>query len=651
MYKTVGILAHVDAGKTTFSEQLLYHTNSIKERGRVDHQSTFLDNHEIEKQRGITVFAEQATFEYNNSVYFLIDTPGHVDFSPEMERAVQVMDIAILVISAVEGIQAHTETVWNLLKRHQVPTFIFINKTDRTGANIGKVMGDIEIHLTKDICDITTGMQNGRITEELIECIAERDEDLLDHYMEKGYEEILWLEKMKQMIQTTNIYPCAYGSALQDIGIKEFLDQLDLLTMTNYDPNTTFSGRVYKIRHDEAGTRITFIKAISGKLKVRDEINYSNGEVEKITQIRKYNGTNFVQVDEVQAGEIFAVTGLSSAAIGDGLGTLQENTSYNIVPTLKSKVVFEQGMNMREALKYFYILDAEDPSLHVVWDESLQQIHLHVMGTIQLEVLQQVIQARFGLTVSFDKPEIIYKETIDSIVYGYGHFEPLRHYAEVHLKIEPNERNKGITFESICHTDHLSTSLQNVIKQHVFERDHHGILTGSPLTDVKITLLTGRAHNKHTHGGDFREATFRALRQGLEKAENILLEPYYEFKIKVDLEHMGRVIADIQTASGNFEAPVTEGEKAIITGKAPVATFMDYPTTLATFTKGKGQISLSFDGYERCHNELTVITTIGYDKEADPEYTSSSIFCAKGAGYSVKWDEAEWMMHCEKLEK
>lgn len=559
MYKTVGILAHVDAGKTTFSEQLLYHTNSIKERGRVDHQSTFLDNHEIEKQRGITVFAEQATFEYNNSVYFLIDTLGHVDFSPEMERAVQVMDIAILVISAVEGIQAHTETVWNLLKRHQVPTFIFINKTDRTGANIGKVMGDIEIHLTKDICDITTGMQNGRITEELIECIAERDEDLLDHYMEKGYEEILWLEKMKQMIQTTNIYPCAYGSALQDIGIKEFLDQLDLLTMTNYDPNTTFSGRVYKIRHDEAGTRITFIKAISGKLKVRDEINYSNGEVEKITQIRKYNGTNFVQVDEVQAGEIFAVTGLSSAAIGDGLGTLQENTSYNIVPTLKSKVVFEQGMNMREALKYFYILDAEDPSLHVVWDESLQQIHLHVMGTIQLEVLQQVIQARFGLTVSFDKPEIIYKETIDSIVYGYGHFEPLRHYAEVHLKIEPNERNKGITFESICHTDHLSTSLQNVIKQHVFERDHHGILTGSPLTDVKITLLTGRAHNNHTHGGDFREATFRALRQGLEKAENILLEPYYEFKIKVDLEHMGRVIADIQTASGNFEAPVTEG--------------------------------------------------------------------------------------------
>src|SRR5690606_20488563 len=312
-----------------------------KKRGRVDHQSAFLDNHEIEKQRGITVFAEQAIIEYNNSTYFLIDTPGHVDFSPEMERAVQVMDFAIIIISAVEGIQAHTETVWNLLKKYHVPTFLFINKTDRTGANVVQVMSDIKTNLTKDICDITPNIINGMMTKDLIEFLAERDEVLLEHYMEKGYEENLWLEKMKQMIQTTNIYPCAYGSALQDIGIKEFLDQLDLLTMTNYDPNTTFSGRVYKIRHDEAGTRITFIKAISGKLKVRDEINYSNGEVEKITQIRKYNGTNFVQVDEVQAGEIFAVTGLSSAAIGDGLGTLQENTSYNIVPTLKSKIVFE----------------------------------------------------------------------------------------------------------------------------------------------------------------------------------------------------------------------------------------------------------------------------------------------------------------------
>lgn len=646
MNKTIGILAHVDAGKTTFSEQLLYHTKSIKTRGRVDHQNAFLDSHEIEKQRGITVFADQGMFQYEDCTYYLIDTPGHVDFSPEMERAIQVMDFAIVIVSAVEGIEGHTETVWNLLKKHNIPTFFFINKTDRTGANVDLVLDEIWSQLTENMIDISKGLLDGKMTEELIEFIAERDEDLLSYYLENGYDPKLWQLKMQEMIKSSEIYPCSSGSALQDIGVKEFLEKFHLLTVTNYSTSEPFGGRVYKIRYDEAGTRVTYMKALCGTLKVRDDLVYGNGDIEKITQIRKYNGKQFQQMDQANAGELIAVIGLSNAAVGDGVGVLKEASVYEMVPALRSKVVFEPGVNAKEALSYFRILEAEDPSLNVTWEERLQEIHLHVMGTIQLEVLEQMVLERFSLNIHFEQPEILYKETIENEVVGYGHFEPLRHYAEVHVKLTPGERNSGIVFESTCHTDNLSVGLQNLVGQHVLEREHHGLLTGSQVTDIKVTLLTGRDHNKHTHGGDFREATYRALRQGLEKASNILLEPYYKFKIKVDLDQMGRVLSDIQAANGRFEAPETEGDKAIITGFAPVATFMEYSTVLASFTHGKGRISLTFGGYHRCHNEEEVIERIGYDKHADPEYTSSSIFCAKGHGFTVKWDEAEAMMHC-----
>ena len=452
MNKTIGILAHVDAGKTTFSEQLLYHTKSIKQRGRVDHQDAFLDSHEIEKQRGITVFADQGMFTFGDSTYFLIDTPGHVDFSPEMERSIQVMDYAIIVISAVEGIEGHTETVWELLRKHQIPTFFFINKTDRVGANVDNIIKELELNITEDIFDITNSFKNGVMTEDLIEFVAERDEFLLDYYMENGYDQDLWGIKMKHLIKQNKIFPLASGSALQDVGIESFLEKLDQLTVTDYSNQDPFAGRVYKIRHDSNGTRITFIKALVGTLKIRDAIQYgdsANTVSEKVTQIRIYNGSKYKIVDQVTAGELFAVTGLSMTSVGDGLGALIEKATYEIVPTLKSKVIFEPTVPIKEALRYFKILDAEDPSLHVIWEETLQEIHIHVMGLIQLEVLEQVVKERFSLIVSFENPEILYKETIETKVVGYGHFEPLGHYAEVHLTLEPGERNSGIYFRKL----------------------------------------------------------------------------------------------------------------------------------------------------------------------------------------------------------
>jgi translation elongation factor EF-G len=382
---------------------------------------------------------------------------------------------------------------------------------------------------------------------------------------------------------------------------------------------------------------------------VRDEIHYDFGDetlVEKITQIRMYNGTKFQTVDHVTAGDLFAVTGLSLASAGDGLGELKEKVNYEMVSALKSKVILESNINVKEVLRFFHILNAEDPALNVTWEEQSQEIHIHVMGIIQLEVLQQVVKDRFNLNVSFGEPEILYKETISSLVMGYGHFEPLGHYAEVHLKLEPAERNSGISFESVCHTDHLTVGTQNTIQSHLYEREHHGVLTGSPLTDIKITLVTGRAHNKHTSGGDFREAAYRALRQGLEKAQNILLEPFYNFKIKVDLDHMGKVLTDLQQAHGRFDPPITEGNKVFLTGKVPVATFMYYGPEFASLTQGKGTMNLVVGGYYPCHNQEEVIQRLQYNKDADPKYTSTSIFCSKGQGYSVSWEEAEAHMHC-----
>lgn len=648
MNKTIGILAHVDAGKTTFSEQLLYHTNAIKQRGRVDHKDAFLDSHIIEKERGITVFADQGKFTYQDSTYYIIDTPGHVDFSPEMERAIQVMDYAIILISAVEGVEGHTETVWQLLRKHHIPTFFFINKTDREGANPAHILEEIHTNLSEDVCDITH-FHPDEMNEAFIESIAERDEALLETYLDTGYDKDLWLESLKSLIKENKLFPCAQGSALKDEGIAEFLEQLELLTSTNYNVEAPFSARIYKIRYDENKNRVTFIKVLKGTLRVRDELSYGDEDnriTDKVTQLRAYNGKSFQQVNEVQAGEIAAIIGLSSASIGDGLGELKEKSSFEKLPILKSKVQFDASIHVKDMLASFRMLEVEDPSLQVIWDEKFQSIYIHVMGKIQLEILEKIMKERFDYTISFAAPEILYKETVAAAVNGYGHFEPWKHYAEVHLKIEPAPRGTGITFANQCHANDLSIGNQNVIRQHVFERSHHGLLTGSPLTDVKVTLLKGLAHIQHTKGGDFREATFRALRQGLEQAANVLLEPYYHFKIKVKLEYIGRVMSDIQRAHGTFSPAETIGDQAILTGSVPVATFMDYQAIFVSFTHGKGVLHLTNSGYDHCHNTEEVIEGIGYRKDADPEYSSSSIFAAKGgATMVVPWDKAKAAMH------
>ncbi|EJP6471814.1 TetM/TetW/TetO/TetS family tetracycline resistance ribosomal protection protein [Clostridium botulinum] len=651
MHKTIGILAHVDAGKTTFAEQILYHTKSIRNRGRVDHKNSFLDNHKIEKERGITVFSEQGTFNYKNSTYYLIDTPGHMDFSSEMERAIKVMDYAVIIISGVEGIQGHTETVWNLLKKHNIPALFFINKIDRVGANTQNVIEEIKFNFTKKTFLVDESLSNEELTPEIVEFIAEQDEYLLEKYLDDKYDKELWLNSMKKLIKSSKVFPCFIGSALQDIGIEDLLENLHILTYTEYNEEEKFSGRVYKIRHDEQSNKLTYVKALSGSLKVKDEINlggFQDNFCEKVNEIRIYNGDKYTNVDKAEAGQIFAVTGLNSANVGDGIGTLKEKATYNMVPTLKSKVIFDETLNVKDVLKYFKILEEEDPSLNIIWNEKFQEIQVYIMGIIQLEVLKNLMEERFHILIDFGPCEILYKETIMDTVVGYGHFEPLGHYSEVHLKLEPGKRNSGITFENLCHTDDLTIGNQNLVKTHIFERDHHGILTGSPITDIKITLLTGRTHNKHTSGGDFREATFRALRQGLEKAKNALLEPYYSFKMEVPLDCMGRVLSDIQKLKGSFNPPETIDNRVIVKGRGPVATFMDYSVEFISFTKGKGKFNFVFDGYDICHNEKEVIEKIAYDKNADIEYTSTSIFCSKGQAFLVKYEEVEEYMHCLK---
>lgn len=665
MNKTIGVLAHVDAGKTTFCEQLLYHTKSIRNRGRVDNKDTFLDNHEIERQRGITIFSEQGKFIYNNSNYNLIDTPGHIDFSPDMERAISIMDYAIVIISAVEKIQPHTKTVFRLLQKHNIPVFFFGNKIDREGANIEKLIEDIKLNLSEDVIDISTNLNIDNeinLSEEIIEFIAERDEELLDKYLNGEYDKELWINKLIKSIKNCDIYPFFKGSALQDIGIEDFIKKLDYLTYTNYQGNNNFIGKVYKVRYDENKNRLTYIKAISGNLKVKDELKYIiKDEVitEKINNIRVYNSNKYENVNEVFAGQIFAVTGLTNIKPNEyildknlDINKFYENYSIDkeidIVPTLKSKIKFDESLNIKEVLNVFKILNDEEPALNVKWNENLKEVHIHVMGEIQLEILKEIVKNRFNIDVDFGKCEILYKETLKEKTIGYGHFEPLGHYAEVHLLIEPSTRNSGIIFKSNAHVDDLTIGYQNLIKAHIFEKEHNGILGGYPLTDINITLITGRAHTKHTSGGDFRQATLRALRQGLEQVDNLLLEPFYKFKIDIGIDYIGRVLSDIQKMSGTFKDPIISEEMCIIEGRGPVSTFMDYQLELISFSKGTGSISFIFDGYDECHNRDEILENRNYDKYSDSEYTSNSIFCSKGQGYIVKGREAKEYMHCLK---
>lgn len=633
---TLGILAHVDAGKTTLSESMLYHAGSLRTMGRVDHQDAFLDAHPLERARGITIFSDQAMMSLGESQVFLVDTPGHADFAAEMERAMAVMDYAVLVVSCAEGVQSHTDTVWQLLRRGHVPTFFFLNKTDRAGAEPDRVLCELRRKLSPDCVPY----------EELTEAAAERDEDLLDEYLSGQVTRQRVDTVARRLIGEERLFPVFRGSALQDAGVEEFLSVISRLMETHYDADGPFGARVFRIRHDAQGSRLTFLKLGSGRLSVRDAVTVG-GESFRVNELRLYNGSRFTSVQIAQAGQLVAVTGLPACRIGDALGDCAPAPQPVAQPLLSVKAMFPPEVSVQTALTALRRLEAEDPALGVQWNESLREIHLRVMGAIQLEVLRELVRERFGLAVEFSRPEIMYRETIAAPVRGAGHYEPLRHYAEVHLLLSPVPRGTGITFSSRCHVDELSLQYQNLIRTHVFEKEHLGVLTGSPLSDVHIELLTGRAHLKHTEGGDFRQATYRAIRQGLMKAQPVLLEPYYAFTIDAPQEHLGRILSDIQRLYGEFEVPDADDSGLHVRGRGPVSTLMDYTQELTVFTRGKGRLSVHFDGYEPCHNAEEVIANRGYDVGADRENSPDSVFCAKGAGFIVHWDKADEWMHCE----
>jgi small GTP-binding protein len=683
MKVTIGVLAHVDAGKTTFCEELLFETKNINQLGRVDHQNAFMDSHPIEKERGITIFADQAFINHGDHEIYLVDTPGHVDFSTEMERTLRIFDYAILIISAVDGVESHTETVYKLLEDYQIPTFIFINKMDRDGADFENVLKCIHKSLSKDVLDFTKGYSKDDFEENLKASLGEQSEKLLNYYLEEESDITLWKRECRKLMANRTLIPCFCGTALYQKGVKEFFAFIVDMVETNYKVSLPFSGKVYKIKYDEKGLKWTYIKVLSGRLRVKERFEFKTLEgqiIEKINEMKIVQGNQRIDIEQANAGALVAVTGISSLKIGDYFdkdevkdktvksdkcdsskksegvikfekhekrGSDKSIEGYTLMPTLQARVIIDPSENKKWFYEQFQKLEDEDPSLGVKWQQETGEIIIQIMGEIQLEVLKNLFIRRFLKEIDFTEPSIIYKETIKSSVYGYGHFEPLKHYAEVHLKLEPNPPNTGITFKSNCHTDHLSYGNQNLVKTHILEREHRSLLTGSALTDVKIILLTGRVHDKHTHGGDFREATIRALRQGLEQAEVILLEPYYEFTIGANKTYLGKIMTDIQKACGTFDDPIIEEERFTISGRVPVSTFMKYTTTLAAMTSGTGRIRLISGGYDICHNTQEVIENIAYDKVTDKEYPSSSVFCAKGKGYTVPWNQAKEAMHCQ----
>lgn len=641
-----GLLAHVDAGKTTLSEGILYTCKAIRKLGRVDHQDAFLDTNTLERNRGITIFSKQAECTLGEFGITLLDTPGHVDFSAEMERTLQVLDYGILVISGADGVQGHTETLWRLLSRYQIPVFLFINKMDQPGTDRETLLVELKEKLDTNCVDFSAD----QTSEDWKEQVAVCDEQVMEAYLEG--EEISRVQ-IQKMIWERKLFPCYFGSALKLTGVKEFLEDLKLRIRESSYPES-FGAKIYKITRDSQGERLSHMKITGGALKVKSVL--SNGKPgesgediwqEKVNQIRIYSGEKYTMVSEVKAGTVCAVTGLTATYPGQGLGSEQASDMPVLEPVLSYRIGLPEEVNGHQALLQLRQLEEEEPLLHIVWNGTLGEIYAQVMGEVQIEILKSLIKERFGMTVTFDEGNIVYKETILEPVEGVGHFEPLRHYAEVHLLLEPGETGSGLIFAADCSEDVLDRNWQRLILTHLEEREHKGVLIGAPITDMKITLLTGRAHIKHTEGGDFRQATYRAVRQGLRKAKSQLLEPYYEFRLEVPSEQVGRSMTDIQKMLGEFDPPKTEGEMTVLTGSAPVVTMRDYQKEVISYTSGRGRLSCTLKGYYPCHNQEEVVEAVGYDPEADLENPTGSVFCAHGAGFVVNWDQVEDYMHVE----
>ncbi len=629
----VGILAHVDSGKTTLSEAMLYTAGKIRKLGRVDHKDAYLDTDAQERERGITIFSKQAVFTYGGMEITLLDTPGHVDFSAEMERTLQVLDYAILVINGMDGVQSHTDTLWKLLKRYEIPTFIFVNKMDMEGTDKDTVFQNIRKKLDGDCVDFSSGDRD--------EQIAMADERLLDTYLDSGMVEV---EDIIEAILDRKIFPCFWGSALKLSGVQELLDAMNTyMVMPAY--NAEFGGRIFKISRDAKGERLTYMKVTGGSLKCREQIEGTEG---KVNQIRIYSGARYETVEEASAGTICAVTRLGETSAGQGVGCEQENVFAGLEPVLSYKVSYPEDKDAVVVLRDIRQLEEEEPELHVEFAQETGEIFVKVMGQVQLQVLTQIIKDRFGYLISFGMGRIIYKETLAEPVMGVGHFEPLRHYAEVHLLMEPLEPGSGMQFDTICSEDVLDKNWQRLILTHLEEKEYRGVLTGAPITDMKITVTAGRAHQKHTEGGDFRQATYRAVRQGLMMGECRLLEPVYAFRLEIPTEMTGRAMNDITRMHGRFAQPEIEGEMSILTGTAPVATMQEYQQDVTAYTRGQGKLSCTLQGYEPCHNEDEVLAASTYDPELDMANPASSVFCAHGAGYIVDWYDVYDMMHVKE---
>ena len=637
----VGILAHVDAGKTTLSEGMLYLSGSIRDMGRVDHGDAFLDTYEMERERGITIFSKQAVLSWKDIELTLLDTPGHVDFSAEMERVLQVLDYAVLVISGTDGVQGHTVTLWRLLKRYNVPVFLFINKMDREGTDRNALMAELKGRLDEGCTDIEAIREND---PDRLESLAVCDDAMLEEYLETGS---ICKNTLRRTIAERKVFPCWFGSALKAEGITELLDGIREYSISPEYPEK-FGAKVYKIARDPQGNRLTYLKVTGGELKVKELIPGIEG---KVNQIRIYSGVRYELVQSAQAGMVCAVTGLEGTYPGQGMGEEKDSDIPVLEPVLTYRVELPEGCDVHTMLTNLRQLEEEEPELHIVWAGETQEIHIQLMGEVQTEVLQRLIKDRYGVLVEFREGRIIYKETIAGPVEGVGHFEPLRHYAEVHLLLEPGERGSGMQFSSECSEDILDRNWQRLILTHLEEKEHRGVLTGSVLTDVRITLVAGRAHQKHTEGGDFRQATYRAVRQGLMKAESILLEPYYEFRMELPMENVGRAMTDIQRMNGTFEGPEAENDQAVLTGSAPVSEMRGYQKEFAAYTGGFGRLFCTLKGYDVCHDAENVVEEINYDPDSDIDNTADSVFCAHGAGFIVPWYQVEEYMHVESTMK